>query len=901
MARARPAGRPAHAGDQARRRRGAGEGLPATPATRSPITARGAGTGWPSPAAAASRTSSRTSASRCGRRPRRTRATTSRWPRRASSPPSAAACASSASTRRTGAWSGSPFYEAKLGWYDRLAQWLARAARPTEPLVLGGDFNVAPEDADVWDPRACHGGTHVSPREREAFARLGRWGLRDAYRLHHPEPGPLHVVGLPRGELPQELRHAHRPPAGVGAARRAAWWRRRSTARRARASPFPPTMRPSSSTSTRPGVRSTRAGPRRRGGSPLAAAGPPDPGRMGFPIEPPVEPMLAKLATDLPPRRRAGSSSRSGTASAPSCSATATRVYIQSRDLKPLDRYFPELPPALPGQGPARALRRRRRDRDRGPARPRLRRPAAAPAPRGLARGQAGGGDAGVVRRLRPPGRGRPRPARPSPGRAPGRAGEGPGSGVRVRPRHALHARTARWRGEWFHRFEGAGLDGVIAKHETTTYQPGKRAMVKVKHARTADCVVAGLPLAQERARRAGRARCSSASTTTAGASTTSASPRRSRAAMRRAARPGARAAAQGRPRGSSVAGVGRDGGRDRRACRAARAAGARARTSPGSRCGSSACARSSTTTCRATASGTRTTFQRWRPDKRPDGLPLRPARGHAAGGARGDLPAHEDRRGACIAAGARAAAGPGRRRRRRSGSGWTRRGRRSYYEEGSLTPAQASALLRPARQGRSPTSKSYLRPAAPSGLREGPIVYRVGQSLPYSMTRGRTVSLMLERVRSDSAPYLHETVHVLVPSPHRSVWLSEGFASYVESYVSENIGRLRRPRLQPRPGTAGWTRRPRAGWAARPGAPCSRGWARPASRRRCTRRDGAWPPRSTSCPSRSRSSSCSAGPRARRRRSSPPAIRRPPSPASPDAGGGLEGGLAAVFAGGRA
>src|SRR5207247_7651559 len=45
---------------------------------------------------------------------------------------------------------------------------------------------------------------------------------------------------------------------------------------------------------------------------------------------------------------------------------------------------------------------------------------------------------------------------------------------------------------DWFHRFEGAGLDGVIAKHESTTYQPGKRVMVKVKHARTADCVVAG-------------------------------------------------------------------------------------------------------------------------------------------------------------------------------------------------------------------------------------------------------------------------------------------------------------------------------------------------------------------------------------------------------------------------
>jgi exodeoxyribonuclease-3 len=55
--------------------------------------------------------------------------------------------------------------------------------------VLGGDFNVAPEDADVWDPAACHGGTHVSEPERLAFDRLRAWGLVDAYRLHHPEPG----------------------------------------------------------------------------------------------------------------------------------------------------------------------------------------------------------------------------------------------------------------------------------------------------------------------------------------------------------------------------------------------------------------------------------------------------------------------------------------------------------------------------------------------------------------------------------------------------------------------------------------------------------------------------------------------------------------------------------------
>jgi ATP-dependent DNA ligase len=45
---------------------------------------------------------------------------------------------------------------------------------------------------------------------------------------------------------------------------------------------------------------------------------------------------------------------------------------------------------------------------------------------------------------------------------------------------------------EWLSRFEGAGLDGVMAKPESARYEPGKRAMFKIKHSRTADCVVAG-------------------------------------------------------------------------------------------------------------------------------------------------------------------------------------------------------------------------------------------------------------------------------------------------------------------------------------------------------------------------------------------------------------------------
>lgn len=52
---------------------------------------------------------------------------------------------------------------------------------------------------------------------------------------------------------------------------------------------------------------------------------------------------------------------------------------------------------------------------------------------------------------------------------------------------------------DWLHRFEGAGLDGVMAKPAGATYQPGKRTMFKIKHARTADCVVAGFRWYKER------------------------------------------------------------------------------------------------------------------------------------------------------------------------------------------------------------------------------------------------------------------------------------------------------------------------------------------------------------------------------------------------------------------
>jgi exodeoxyribonuclease-3 len=82
-----------------------------------------------------------------------------------------------------------PFYRAKLAWFDRLARWLRETQDPAESLVIGGDFNIAPEDADVYDMADFAGATHVSEPERAAMAALREWGLVDAYRLHHPEPG----------------------------------------------------------------------------------------------------------------------------------------------------------------------------------------------------------------------------------------------------------------------------------------------------------------------------------------------------------------------------------------------------------------------------------------------------------------------------------------------------------------------------------------------------------------------------------------------------------------------------------------------------------------------------------------------------------------------------------------
>ncbi|TAL52447.1 exodeoxyribonuclease III [Pandoraea sp.] len=71
----------------------------------------------------------------------------------------------------------------KLRWLDALTHWVSDELAKHAKLALLGDFNIAPEDRDVHDPKAWEGKNLVSPQEREAFARLQGLGLRDAFRL----------------------------------------------------------------------------------------------------------------------------------------------------------------------------------------------------------------------------------------------------------------------------------------------------------------------------------------------------------------------------------------------------------------------------------------------------------------------------------------------------------------------------------------------------------------------------------------------------------------------------------------------------------------------------------------------------------------------------------------------
>jgi len=84
---------------------------------------------------------------------------------------------------------GSEHYVAKLAWLERLRRQLDGACDPAAPLVVCGDFNVAPDDRDVWDATKLHGATHVSPPERAAVEALKDWGMEDVFRRCYDDAG----------------------------------------------------------------------------------------------------------------------------------------------------------------------------------------------------------------------------------------------------------------------------------------------------------------------------------------------------------------------------------------------------------------------------------------------------------------------------------------------------------------------------------------------------------------------------------------------------------------------------------------------------------------------------------------------------------------------------------------
>jgi ATP-dependent DNA ligase len=210
---------------------------------------------------------------------------------------------------------------------------------------------------------------------------------------------------------------------------------------------------------------------------------------VSFAIEPPIEPMLAKLADELPaagpflyePKWDGFRAIvfRSG-----------AEVFIQSRDLRPLDRYFPELHDVFLKDMPDRsvidgeiviaashgldfdALQLRLHPAASRAAKLAKETPAAFVAFDALA---IDGGDLRGAPQLERRARLEQALANVTPP-------------IHLTPMTRDRAVAA----EWLSRFEGAGLDGVIVKPEHGIYEPGKRAMIKVKHARTADCVVAG-------------------------------------------------------------------------------------------------------------------------------------------------------------------------------------------------------------------------------------------------------------------------------------------------------------------------------------------------------------------------------------------------------------------------
>jgi exodeoxyribonuclease III len=86
---------------------------------------------------------------------------------------------------------GADHYAYKLRWLARLRANLDAHYDPAEPLAISGDWNIAPDDRDVWSPAAFEGSTHVTPDERDALSEVKAWGLVDVFRERYGDDAEL--------------------------------------------------------------------------------------------------------------------------------------------------------------------------------------------------------------------------------------------------------------------------------------------------------------------------------------------------------------------------------------------------------------------------------------------------------------------------------------------------------------------------------------------------------------------------------------------------------------------------------------------------------------------------------------------------------------------------------------
>ncbi|MFN2514470.1 MAG: exodeoxyribonuclease III, partial [Pyrinomonadaceae bacterium] len=84
---------------------------------------------------------------------------------------------------------GSDKFVFKLDWMKRLRQFFDHNFQPDGPVILCGDFNVAPEDRDVHNPQLWQERIMCSQAERVALDEIKRWGFTDTFRIHHEEGG----------------------------------------------------------------------------------------------------------------------------------------------------------------------------------------------------------------------------------------------------------------------------------------------------------------------------------------------------------------------------------------------------------------------------------------------------------------------------------------------------------------------------------------------------------------------------------------------------------------------------------------------------------------------------------------------------------------------------------------